>query len=119
MTIPGLEAIWIETKIGQNVLLVGSFYRPPDSPVAYWSLIDESIKKAANTPHRFIILGDFNEDPWVNTSPHLIRIMEANRIVQLISQPTRISTTTSRCIDLIFTNSRDFVDSMSVEPPIR
>ena len=64
MTIAGLEALWVETKIGQKVLLVGCFYRPPRSPVQYWRLIDESIKKAVNSPHRFVILGDFNDDPW-------------------------------------------------------
>ena len=118
MNIPGLEAVWVESKIGENIILVGSFYRPPDSPVAYWNLIDESIKKAANTPHRFIVLGDFNEDPWDNTSPHLARIIEENGLVQLVKDPTRITSTTSRCIDLIFTNSRDYVNSVSVDPPI-
>ena len=118
MTIPGLEAVWIETKIDQNVLLVGSLYRPPSSPVSYWKLIEDSIKKAVNSPHRFIVLGDFNDDPWNNPSPHLLKIIEENNLFQLIDEPTRITSTTSRCIDLIFTNNRDLVDSVSVRPPI-
>ena len=33
LNIPDLEAIWIETKLGQETVLIGSFSRPPNSPV--------------------------------------------------------------------------------------
>ena len=54
LSIPQLEAVWIETKIGQDKLLIGSFYRPPNSKSDYWNLIDQSIKIVSSTPHKFI-----------------------------------------------------------------
>ena len=36
LSISQLEAVWIETKIGQDKLLIGSFYRPPNSKSDYW-----------------------------------------------------------------------------------
>ena len=118
MHIPGLDAVWVETKLDQDTLLVCSLYRPPDSLVNYWKLIDDSIKQAVNTPHRFIILGDFNSDPWIKESPQLINIIEQNNLFQLVEQPTRITGTSSRCIDLILTSSKEHVHSVTVLPPI-
>ena len=34
-----LEAVWIETKLNQETLLVGSFLRAPNARVSYWYLI--------------------------------------------------------------------------------
>ena len=59
LEVQDLEAVWLETKINQETLLVGCFYRTPDARVGYWKLIDESISKAGNTPHKLVILGDF------------------------------------------------------------
>ena len=56
LSIPQLEAVW---KIGQNKLLMGSFYRPPNSKSDYWDSIDQSIKNVSSTPHKFIVLGGF------------------------------------------------------------
>ena len=51
LSIPKLEAVWIETKIGQDKLLIGSFYRPTNSKSDYWDLIDQSIKKTCPALH--------------------------------------------------------------------
>ena len=45
LTLPGLEAVWLETRLNYEPLLVGSFYRPPNANVAYWDLINENINK--------------------------------------------------------------------------
>ena len=34
--VPGLEAIWTETKINKETMLIGSFYRQPSATVDYW-----------------------------------------------------------------------------------
>ena len=57
-----LEAVWIETKLNQENLLVGSCYRPPNAKIDYWKFISDSIQKANNTMNKYIILGDFNTD---------------------------------------------------------
>ena len=45
----GLEAAWVDTRVKSKTLLVGGFYRPPNSKAAYFELISESIDKAFNT----------------------------------------------------------------------
>ena len=53
LEVTNLEAVWIETKINQESILVGSFYRPPSARVGYWDLVDESISKvSAPSPGR-------------------------------------------------------------------
>ena len=119
--VDGLEAIWIETYVEKNILLVCSMYRPPNSRAAYWRLIDESIKKASNTAHKFVILGDFNSD-CINDQYYehyqLLDIIQRNNLTQLINEPTRITMTTARCIDLILTSNHEIVSESSVLPPI-
>ena len=43
LDIPDLEAVWVETNVNKERLLIGSFYRPPSKPISYWDLIDTSI----------------------------------------------------------------------------
>ena len=120
LAVNDLEAIWIETKIKQETLLVGSFYRPPSARVHYWTLVEESIKKAMSTPHKFIILGDLNSDyinkPTENT--HLPNIINSNNLLQFIREYTRITDETKSCIDMIITPCRNLVDSVEVLPEI-
>ena len=86
LEVQDLEAVWVETKVNQDTLLIGCFYRPPDSRVGYWDLIDDSINKAGRTPHKLLILGDFNTDINLVPSRHLSRIMHQNNLVQLIKE---------------------------------
>ena len=60
LSTPLLEAVWAENKSSQETILIGTVYSTPYSAFEYWQLIDKSIKKVLNTPHKFIILGDFN-----------------------------------------------------------
>ena len=119
--VDGLEGIWIETHVEKNTLLVCSMYRPPNSRAAYWRLIDESIKKASDTAHKFVILGDFNSD-CINDQYYehyqLLDIIQRNNLTQLINEPTRITATSARCIDLILTSNPELVSESSVLPPI-
>ena len=78
LSVPQLEAVWIDTKIGQDKLLIGSFYRSPNSKSDYWDLIDQSIKKVFSTPHKFIVLGDFNANFLSNPSPQLLDVINFN-----------------------------------------
>eukprot|EP00745_Piridium_sociabile_P034464 TRINITY_DN59253_c0_g1_i2.p1 TRINITY_DN59253_c0_g1~~TRINITY_DN59253_c0_g1_i2.p1 ORF type:complete len:200 (+),score=15.18 TRINITY_DN59253_c0_g1_i2:99-698(+) len=82
LCVPFLEAVWIETKIEQDILLIGTFYRPPDANVAYWDLIDQSVQLAGNTPDKFIVLGDFNADCTHQLPTHLCNIMTTNSLSQ-------------------------------------
>ena len=118
LSVPNLEAVWIETKLGQETLLVGSMYRPPDSLAAYWGLIDLSIKNASHTPHKYVVLGDLNTDFLNNPSNHLLNIISMYNLQQLVKEPTRLTQNSATCIDLILTPSHDIVNAVEVLPPI-
>ena len=118
LSVPTLEAVWIETRLSQEPLLVGSFYRPPNSNINYWRLIDESIKQVVQTPYKFIILGDFNTDILNNPSPHLLDVIQLNGLELLVTSPTRITETSSSCIDLVLVPSKQFISHIDVLPPI-
>ena len=117
LDIAPLEAVWAETKIGQDTLLIGSFYRPQDSGVAYWRLIDDSIQRAGNTPHKYIVLGDFNTDCTNGIPTNLNNLLVKNNMFQLVTSPTRVTENTSTIIDLCLTPCRDIVGDVSVIPP--
>ena len=118
LTIPNLEAVWIETRLAQEPLLIGTFYRPPNSTVDYWTLIDQSISNVCNLPCKFIVLGDFNSDFLNNPSPHLLDVILKNNLQQLVKTPTRYTETSATCIDLVLTPCHDIIRSTVVLPPI-
>ena len=115
--IPNLEAVWIETKLNQEKLLIGSFYRAPDKLVGYWDLVHQSVQKADDTMSHFIILGDFNSDFLAQPSPHLCNILTQHSLQQLVTFPTRITRNTRTCLDLILTQSPQLVKSVEDYPP--
>ena len=114
LQVNGFEAVWVETKLNQESLLVGSFYRPPNSSVNYWELISDSIRKANNCVVKFIILGDFNTDFFNNPSQHLMDILNVHQLFQLTNSATRITESTSSCLDLIMTPSPHIVSRTEV-----
>ena len=103
LDIPGLEAIWIETKLNQTRLLIGSFYRPPSALVSYWDLVEASLRKADSTGLMFVVLGDFNEDWLSSPSQHLVNIVNMFNMRQLVQEPNRITDRSRTCIDLVLT----------------
>ena len=115
--VPGLEAVWVETKLDQDKILIGCFYRAPNMLVPYWELVRESIQKANDSMQNFIILGDFNEDFLKDPSPHLLDILTQYQLQQLVTFPTRITRDTSTCLDLIITQSPQLVKSVEDYPP--
>ena len=120
LNVPGLESVWIETKINQDPLLIGCIYRSPEKLVYYWDLIDESIKLALSTPHKTIILGDFNEDCLPSPDIHIQRIMNLNNLDQMINEPTRYKPEdgSARLIDLILTPCPDIIEKVGVLSPV-
>ena len=117
LQVPNLEAVWVETKLDQESLLIGSFYRPPSEPVKYWEMINESVTKASATMLKMVILGDFNTDFLDKPSQHLTNILNVHSLKQLVDFPTRITETTSKCLDLIITQNTQTVLSIIDYPP--
>ena len=118
LSIPQLEAVWIETKIGQDKLLIGSFSRPPNSKSDYWDLIDQSIKNVSSIPYKFIVLGNFNTNFLSNPSPQLLDVINFNNLQQIVTHPTRITETSATLIDLVLTSCTDIISHVDVLPSV-
>ena len=60
---PNIECVWIEVSVHNKKLLLGTFYRPPNSPQEALSSIEDSISLAFDTNIQHILItGDFNLD---------------------------------------------------------
>ena len=117
LDIDNLEAVWVETKIDKRSYVIGSFYRPPNATITYWDLIEESLRKANSTNSTIVLLGDFNSD-FNHPNRKIFDIMNTFSLQQLVSENTRITENTATCLDLIFTQSLDFVKNVEVLPEI-
>ena len=117
--VPGLEALWIESNINNETMLIGCFYRSPSELVAYYDLIDESIRLALRSPHKVFILGDFNSDCKDFTHRHIQRIMNLNGLQQLVREPTRYEGDSITLIDLILTPCPEILETVGLLAPIK
>ena len=118
LEIDNLEAVWIETKINKKSFIIASFYRPPNATVEYWELISESIRKASAINSTLIILGDFNTDFNKPLPRKFTDILNRFQLQQHVHTNTRITDNSATCLDLILTQTFDFIDEIDVLPEI-
>ena len=96
-----ISCIWLE--ISQNKgkpFLIGNMYRPPDLRIEYSGKFEEFIENASEEGKEIILLGDFNKNllednldrEWQNLTLSL-------GLTQLISQPTRVTSSSKTLID--------------------
>ena len=102
----------------QRLAKTGADYRPPNSKSDYWDLIDQSIKNVFGTPHKFIVLGDFNTNFLSNPSPQLLDVINFINLQQVVTHPTRITEKSATLIDLVLTSCTDIISHVDVLPPV-
>lgn len=109
-----IEHIWIRVKFDDKCLIVGNLYRPPNG--SYHDFINHFEDKLINIFAQYDLIlcfGDFNVNMLNIGTPHAIQlnnVLETFGLVQLISEPTRISRTASSLIDLVCYNSDDVIE---------
>ena len=103
LEILNIECVWVEIRLHGKRLLVGTYYRPPNSDIAVLTNIENSIDLAIDTEiSDIIILGDFNLDMnKPNTSNKINNICQQYNLHQLIREPTHFTERSSSIIDLI------------------
>ena len=124
------SCVWIKIQLHHFTFLVGTYYRPPgqsaDLRNAFLDALGNSISLAveANVSGIFI-LGDFNDRCQSWNSDHsnsdmglnLYRLVERNGFSQIIDTPTRVTDMSSSLLDLILTDSSNFVTESLLLPP--
>ena len=118
LELQGLEAVWVEIRVKSRNILIGGFYRPPNSNTGYFELIIESIDRAYNTNIvDIIILGDFNCNMSVNNKNKMTELLQEFNLKQLITEPTHFTENSSSLIDLILVRNNSNILSSGVIDP--
>jgi hypothetical protein len=99
----GVECVWVEIKISKNhPVLIGTFYRPPDSLNYTFDLIEHSIYLVVDTGvNTIVVLCDYNEDQLKPQNNKMSNIFVKYNMIQFINEPTHCTENSSSCIDLI------------------
>ena len=115
-----VECIWLELRLCNNKrVLLGTFYRPPNSNAHYLNLIENSIGLAFDTGIRDIIItGDFNLNTLVDTSRKKIEsFCLMFGLNQCIEEPTHFTEHSSSVIDLLFVSNQSSLALSGVGDP--
>ena len=92
-------------------VVVVTWYRPPDASIGILSSFESLIGKLDRENVEYFVMGDLNCDMISTRSDNntliLTSIADIYGLQQLISEPTRITPTSSTLIDLIYTNCAD------------
>ena len=119
LELPDVEALWLEIKSHNNTLLLGTFYRPPNSGSLFWEQLQDmtDLVKSGNNAH-VIYAGDFNADDRTNHGNMFKLFVEANNLHSHINEPTRITERSATCLDRIVSNIPHYVETAQVLDPL-
>ena len=102
LEVHGLEAVWVELQIKRKRILIGGFYKPPNSNSDYFDLLKESVDRACSTDiPDIIITGDFNCDMAQRTPNEINDLILEYNLSQLITENTHFTEHSSSLLDLI------------------
>ena len=112
------ETLFVELTIKNNKVAVGVCYKPPRIPYGVFATIQESFAYITTKYQHTIISGDYNinylEPESYPTSFFQLNITEPLGLTQVIKEPTRITSTSSTCIDLFLVSNSDNVKKWGV-----
>ena len=115
-----LEIIVLEIHENkQKPYLLVNWYRPPSSikKSQVFQLFEDLLELLDRHEHNILILGDINCDMLnLNQWPtkRLMDIIDNYKLVQLISEPTRVTMVTQTLLDLILVNDKSIISSSGV-----
>ena len=115
-----LETLWAEITLpNAKPFLVCTIYRPPSATSEWIDLFEEELSIAQTTDLEIILMGDFNLDFDMNLNKKWCNLIELFDLSQLVTQPTRVTESSSTIIDLIYTTHPEniiesFVPSYSI-----
>ena len=111
--------MWIQIYTNKGTFIIGICYRAPTNN-DFFSRLEESIEniKSEIDNCNLIIIGDMNADPRTPNGKKLSALCMENNLETLINEPTRITDTSSSCLDQIISNIPNFIHEVRVDPPI-
>ena len=112
-----IPCLWLEiSPHNSKSFMLGNMYRPPDSRIGFNDRFEDFIDIIISEDKEFILLWDFNknslnketERDWGNFTTSL-------GLMQLVSEPTRVTKESKTLIDHIYTNNAENIQWVPVE----
>lgn len=96
-----LELLWLKVSLRSKTFIIGTVYRNPALPVAYWENLQNNIARVVDAygSQHVIVIGDLNEDLLKPSNHHLVDIIDTFAFEQLITDPTRITEHSATLLD--------------------
>ena len=113
LEVTNLEAVWIDISLRGKTVLIGGFYRPPNSSAGYFDLIDESFDRAINAGIAdTVILGDIIFNMFNASNNKMLDLIQQYDLKQLIEEPTHFTENSASLLDLILVrNQKNIITS--------
>ena len=100
--------------------LISTWYRPPNSEIDLFNNFELFLLKYDMEDKEIILMGDLNCDLKKPLPDHhtgkLLSLCSLYELTQVISEPTRVTESTSTLIDLILTNTTEHIFSSGAIP---
>lgn len=102
-----VEGIWLEVKTTKaSPVLVGIIYRNPAARFEWYDSFVHMFDKIKSKHSDVILLGDFNRDVY-KSFPAWETTLTFLGLEQMITSPTRVTSTTATLIDHIYTTNKN------------
>lgn len=116
-----LELSCIEIcTVKQKPFLLINWYRPPDSHIDVFDKIEVVLENVEIQNTDYVFVGDMNCDlnklPPAHHTKRLLQIAEEHELKQFVEKPTRITSTTSTLIDVLFSTNSEKISFCDVVP---
>lgn len=113
-----IEEIWIKIYISNIILCVGTVYRPPRQNFFEFSdHFETSLSLLVPSSNEIVCMGDFNID-LLNDSSRMasafMSLVSDYCLEQVITQPTRITQSSSTLLDIILLSNSELVSASGV-----
>lgn len=112
------EMLFVEVTIGVVKMAVGVIYKSPLIPYSVFAAIHENIVAITSKYEHVVIMGDMNINHLLPGSSackfFTTYFTEPFALTQVITEPTRITATSSTLIDLMLTSSPENVKAQGV-----
>ena len=120
LEIPDIEAMWLEIHCANKKFYLCVTYRSDSNTNhTFWEKLQENIDIVrANHNPKILICGDLNADFQTRHGKLLTEFTEANGFTIHVTEPTRITNTSSTVLDQFISNFPVFLKNVQILPPI-
>ena len=104
-----VEIVWLEPHMRKRVFLLGNIYRPPRADSVIIEALGSMLERVTAERKEVVLMGDLNCN-LMSSSPHvdeLLLLTGDHNLLQLISEPTRITNHSRSLIDVFFNSNPD------------